>query len=177
MINHINASLFLLTFTLLSGCGSDDDSPAEEVITTEPPALAIAKIASSDWSVIHQNNQSTKENLMLGPEVLDQNKVDEWLTSNTVLLLLGDNFIYQQPGQGTSIYAYDPNNLSARPVFQVNLGASFPDVGSGIIDDSGNLWFNLQDSIVIISEGLYSVTYSEHMTDTYPATVISKIMA
>ena len=174
MINYINASLFLLTFTLLSGCDSDDDSTAEEVITTEPPAVVIPKIASSDWPVIHQNNQSTKDTLMLGPEVLDESKVDEWLTFNTVLLLLGENYLYQQPGQDTSIYAYDPNNLSAGPVFRVNLGASFPDVGGGIIDYSGNLWFNLQDRIVRLSEDLSSATYSEHMADTFPATVTPK---
>jgi hypothetical protein len=174
MINYINTLLFLLIFTLLSGCSSDDDSTEEEVITTEPPVVIIPKIASSDWPVIHQNNQSTKDNLTVGPEVLDQSKIDEWLTSNTVLLLLGENYLYQQPGQDTSIYAYDPNNLSAGPVFQVNLGVSFPDVGGGIIDDNGNLWFNLQDRIVRLSEDLSSPTYSENMEDTFPGTVFPK---
>lgn len=148
---------------LLTACGSQEDLPPDTDTTIAP------KIANTDWPVIHQNNAATKDSISDGPTGASATDVDAWSgAANTVLLLLGETYLYQQPGQDSHIYAYDPNNVAAGPVHQADLGVNFPDMGGGIIDDQGKIWFNLKDRIVRLSEDLSTAVYSEHMGDTFP---------
>jgi outer membrane protein assembly factor BamB len=166
ILNQITPFAFtaiLLFFTI--GCSDDettiDEGNEEEIEETSETEDLPVTIDFTEWAVIHQNNFGTKESTHPGPEGSNIQS-EEFLNNPPVLMIQGSEYLYYQVSQSPNLYALDPENIQAGPVHQIATGASFPNMGGGLVDDNGNNWWNVSGKLVRYNSTLTVTDVSEN---------------
>lgn len=120
-------------------------------------------LSGTSWPMIHCRPEGTKNCPLPGPA--NTSPTSQFLQDVSVIIMVtGRDLLYLQPN-ADQLFCYAFNDLS-KPVHRVEFGAQYPQVGGGVVDDQGNLWFTRNGNMVRFSEGLLDPIISETFTPT-----------
>ncbi|MEZ4251872.1 MAG: PQQ-binding-like beta-propeller repeat protein [Polyangiales bacterium] len=150
--------------TVDAGATSTDANVGEDVAPLVTPRRLVA--ADVPWPMIHQNGRGTKEGVGGGPSV---GRVREEGGAGTpILLLVGDELVYQQTAGSSVIRAFARGDVTTE-VASIDIGAPWPIGGGGNVDQDRRIWWNGRDAdgnmaVVRVEGSLTAPVYSAPLT-------------